>query len=262
MQKTAHRLNSGQEMPAIGFGTWRLEDGEEAMQATMAAIKSGYRLIDTAAIYGNEKSVGRAISSSGVPREQIFLTTKLWTSEQGYESAQAAFDESLARLGLDYVDLYLIHWPGPDIKARTESWQALTEIHKSGKAKSIGVSNFELSHLHDFMKRFDKTPSVNQIQLNPFNFRQQREVVEFCRKHNIVVEAYSPLGRGRVDHPLISKIAAQHGKTNAQVMLRWAIQHNTIPIPKSATPERIRQNLDVFDFDLSNEQMSQLDSLS
>lgn len=261
MQRTAHRLNSGQEIPAIGFGTWRLEEGEEATLATDTAIKAGYRLIDTAAIYGNERSVGEAISSCDVPRDQIFLTTKLWTSEQGYESAHAAFDESLTRLGLDYVDLYLIHWPGPDIKARTESWRALTEIHKSGNAKNIGVSNFELSHLHDFMERFDNPPSVNQIQFNPFNFRQQKEVVEFCRKHNIAVEAYSPLGRGRIDHPRISKIAEQHGKTNAQVMLRWAIQHNTIPIPKSATPERIRQNLDVFGFDLSNEQMSQLDSL-
>jgi diketogulonate reductase-like aldo/keto reductase len=256
------QLIDGRSMPPIGFGTWQLEEGREAQQSVLAALGCGYRLVDTAAIYGNEQSVGEAVSQSDVPREQVFLTTKLWTRAQGYESAIAAFHESLAYLDLDYVDLYLIHWPGSDRKARVDSWRALSDIQKSGKAKSIGVSNFEISHLQDFIDTFDNLPAVNQIEFNPFNYARQKQTLRFCDQHNIVVEAYSPLGIGRVDNPAISEITDDIGRTNAQVMLRWAIQHGTVPIPRSADPDHIRQNLEVFDFELDKKQMSQIDSLS
>jgi len=256
------KLNSGTKMPALGFGTWNLH-GDEAERSVRAALNSGYRLIDTAKIYGNEQEVGQAIRDSQVSRQEIFVTTKLWTSDHGYESAHQAFDDSLGRLGLEYVDLYLIHWPGRDRQVRLDSWKALEETQDLGRAKAIGVSNFTPEHLAELAKHSQTTPAVSQIEFHPFIYHRQISTLEYCKKHDIAVEAYSPLSMGRkIDDPLISAVAKRVKRTNAQVMLRWAIQHETIPIPKSAHPERIKENLQVFDFKLSDEEMDVLDGLS
>lgn len=263
MEKVAElELNNGNKMPVFGFGTWQLSEGREAVDAITTVLEAGYRLIDTAKIYGNERSIGEAINASGIPREEIFVTTKLWTAEQGYDSALTAFDESLQRLGLDYIDLYLIHWPGHDSGRRLDSWRAFEEIQANGRVKNIGVSNFMVNHLHELAAKSNTVPSVNQIEFHPFIYDKQAPVLEYCAKHNIVVEAYSPLARGRkVDDPRIGTIAEKHGKSNAQVMLRWALQHKTVPIPKSSHPGRIKENLDVFDFELTKQDMAELDSL-
>jgi diketogulonate reductase-like aldo/keto reductase len=256
------KLNTGKMIPVLGFGTWALAEGEEALTAVGEALKIGYRLIDTAKLYGNERSIGQAIRKSRILRKEIFVTTKLWTSDQGYQSALDAFDESLARLALDYVDLYLIHWPGAGRQAYKDSWRALSEIHQRGDAKAVGVSNFSVEQLQDIMDDSRLAPAVNQIEFHPFIYRNQAEIVEFCRQNGIVVEAYSPLSHGRhIEHKQISDIAQRVGKTNAQVMLRWTIQHNTVPIPKSSHAARMKENIDVFDFELSDEDMSRLDNL-
>ena len=249
------------KIPKIGFGTWQIH-GDEAVQATLAALKAGYRLIDTAKIYGNEREVGQAIKRSGVPRSEILITTKLWNRNQGYGSALEAFDESLGRLGLDYIDLYLIHWPGHDREKRLESWKALEQLHSEKKARAIGVSNFTPEHLEELAEHSAASPSVNQIEFHPFIYDRQLPTLEYCKQHGVVVEAYSPLDRAQsMNHPLITAIAEQKDRTNAQVMLRWAIQHGTVPIPKSSNPERIKENLEVFDLELSKEEMQVLDGL-
>lgn len=227
----------------------------------MHALKTGYRLIDTATIYGNEESVGRAIQDSGIARKDIFVTTKLWNNDQGKDSAPQALKKSLDKLGLEYVDLYLIHWPVPE--TRVESWHALEELQKQGLALSIGVSNFMVKHLKELLDASGVVPAVNQIELHPFNYKQRQEVVEFCREHDIVVEAYSPLAQAtKLDNPVIAAVAGQVDKAPTQVMLRWAIQKGTIPLPKSATPEHIEANFNVFDFELKDTQMAELDSLN
>jgi diketogulonate reductase-like aldo/keto reductase len=262
MQETPNiQLNNGANIPAIGFGTWQIEDGEESKNAVLEAVKAGYRLIDTAKIYGNEKSVGQAIKESGIDRKEFFITTKLWNSDQGYDSALIAFDESMERLGLDYLDLYLIHWPATE--KRGESWKALQEIFASGRAKAIGVSNYMARHLEELLADSGVVPAVNQIEFHPFIYQEQKEALEFCKQKDIVVEAYSPLARARqMENATLHGIAERHGKTPAQVMLRWAIQHGTVPIPKSENPERIRQNLKVFDFELADEEMETINRLS
>lgn len=257
------KLNDGQQMPAIGFGTWHLADGEEAFSAVSHALKDGYRLIDTAKIYGNESGVGEAVRKSPVPREEIFVTTKLWPSDFGYARALDAFEGSLDRLGLKYVDLYLVHWPERDSHLRQESWRALIELQKQAKARSIGVSNYMVEHLEELLRISDAMPSVNQIEFHPYIYKKQRPVLEFCRKHKIAVEAYSPLNRGLgLESITVTDIAEKYQRTPAQVVLRWAIQHGTIPIPKSATPQRIKQNLEVSDFKLAEQDMEAFDSLS
>lgn len=256
----AVKLNTGDLMPAIGFGTWQLHE-QEAYQAVLAAFKAGYRYIDTARIYGNEAAVGRAARASGLPRSELFITTKLWNDDNGYQQAHQAFAASLRRLALDYVDLYLIHWPFSD--ERLDSWQALTEIHQRGLAKAVGVSNYTIKHLEEVMVHSRLVPAVNQIELHPFIYASQRQLLTFCRRHKIAVQAYSPLAHGRrMDNPLINEIAARHGKTPAQVMVRWCVQHGTVPIPKSTNPRRIAENFTVFDFDLSPAEMRRLDDLS
>jgi diketogulonate reductase-like aldo/keto reductase len=226
------------------------------------ALNTGYRLIDTAMVYGNEKGVGAAIRDSKIPRDEIFLTTKLWNSDQGYESGLKAFETSLTRLGLDYVDLYLIHWPRGTELTR-ESWKALEEIHASGRAKNIGVSNFDVDELKELLSYAKTPPAVNQIELHPFIYKEQRPVVEYCQEKGIVVEAYSPLAQAKqMNHPVINEIAEQSGKTAGQVMLRWAVQQGTVPIPKTSHQERMAENLDIFDFELSEAQMTSLDGLS
>lgn len=257
----AYELNTGAKIPAIGFGTWQIPDGHEVFDAVTEALKLGYRLIDTARIYGNERGVGQAVRQSGVAREEIFVTTKLWNDDQGYDSALSAFDHSMERLGLDYIDLYLIHWPASD--RRLEAWRGLEQIYRSGRTKAVGVSNYDVGHIKEILENSTLVLAVNQIQLNPFVYQEQAEVLEFCKLHGIVIEAYSPLARGRqMDNKVIAAIAENHKKSNAQVMLRWAIQHGTVPIPKSATPERIKENFEVFDFELSHDEMAKLDNLS
>jgi diketogulonate reductase-like aldo/keto reductase len=246
----------GGSIPAFGLGTWEMH-GKKAVEAIKHALDLGCRLIDTASMYDNEAEVGEAIRASGVPRGDVFLTTKVWNTEQGYEPTLRACAASLKRLGTDYVDLYLIH--SPSGRNRQETWRALLKLHDEGKARAIGVSNYGVRHLEEVGTR-PVTPAVNQIELSPF--LQARDIVEACRARGIVVEAYSPLTRGeRLRDKRIAAIAAKHGKTAAQVLLRWGLQHGFVEIPKSARPERVRENADVFDFSLAAADMKALDAL-
>jgi diketogulonate reductase-like aldo/keto reductase len=258
MQKVPELVLNNIKMPQLGFGTWNIHDS--GLIANV--IKAGYRLIDTAKIYGNEASVGEGMKKSGVPRSELFVTTKLWTSDQGYYSTHKAFEESLERLGLEYVDLYLIHWPKAGTKGYLESWKAMSEIYSDGRVKAIGVSNFSVEQIQDIMEDSDIKPAVNQIRFNPFDHRSQISTVNFAHQNDIAVEAYSPLSQGsNMDHAEIVRIAEVHGKSNAQVMLRWALQHGTIPIPKSSNLERAKENMDVFNFELTEGEMQELNNL-
>jgi diketogulonate reductase-like aldo/keto reductase len=262
-------LNNQTQIPVIGFGVFRISEGEEVVNAVKWALEAGYRLIDTAMIYGNEEGVGKAIKESGIPREEIFITTKLWNTDQGYESALKAIDVSLAKLGMDYVDLYLIHWPTASgnrekfesINKREETWKAMEEIYKSGKAKAIGVSNYMINHLEEMKKYAKILPAVNQVEFHPFLFKE--DLLNYCKENNIVVEAHSPLIHGeKLDNEVIKKIAEKYKKGGTQVLLRWSLQHGCIPIPKSSKRERIEENLNVFDFELSDEDMKKLNDLN
>jgi diketogulonate reductase-like aldo/keto reductase len=253
-------LNNGVRMPQLGFGVWQVPD-EEAAATVGHALASGYRSIDTAAVYKNERGTGKAIAESGVPREELFVTTKVWNDEQGRDAALRAFDASLERLGLDYVDLYLIHWPAPKQDRYVDTWKALEEIHADGRAKAIGVSNFKPTHLRRLMEETEIVPAVNQIELHP-NF-PQAESRAFHSEHGIATEAWSPLGQGKglLDDPVIAEIARKHGRTPAQVVLRWHLQLGNVVIPKSATPSRIEENIDVFSFVLEDDDMTGLSTL-
>ncbi|KAB2667286.1 aldo/keto reductase [Brucella tritici] len=243
------KLNDGNHIPQLGYGVWQVGN-DEAVAAVSEALKAGYRHIDTAAIYGNEEGVGKAIKSSGIERGDIFLTTKLWNSEQGYESTLKAFDTSLKKLGTDYVDLYLIHWPMPSKDLFMETWRAFLKLKEEGRAKSIGVSNFRTADLERIIKESGVTPVLNQIELHP-QF-QQDELRLFHSKHNIATEAWSPLGQGKIlEDATLKTIAEKHGKSVAQVILRWHIETGNIVIPKSVTPARIKENFDIFDFHLN-----------
>ena len=254
------KLNHGIKIPAIGFGTWHILLNGRAKQAVIEAIHAGYRLIDTAKIYGNEKGVGAGVRESGIARENIFVTTKLWTSDQGYESAHKAFDASLNALGLDYVDLYLIHWPGSD--KRRQSWQALEEIYEDGRAKSIGVSNYTIDHLEELLTYATVIPAVNQVEFHPLLYDEQADLLNYCKEKGIMVESYSPLMRGNnLQAQIFKEIGERHNKTPAQIVLGWCIQHGTIPIPKTSHPERMHENIDVFDFELTNDEMEAIDNL-
>lgn len=247
-------------MPLFGLGTFRSPEGKPTRDAVRWALEAGYRHLDTAAAYGNEEDVGAAIREYGVPREELWLTTKLARTDHGYDAARRAFDRSLQRLGLEYVDLYLIHWPGGG--PRAESWRALEEIHRSGRARAVGVSNYMVDHLQELLDQGAVVPAVNQIELHPFNYRSRSEVMDFCRAHAIAVEGYSPLAKARrLDDPAVHAIAQAHGRTPAQVLIRWALQHRIITIPKSNDRERIRENARVFDFQLSDAEIESLDGL-
>lgn len=253
-------LNNGLNMPQLGFGVWKVPN-EEAVTTVSKAIDTGYHSIDTAKVYGNEAGVGKAIATSGVKREDLFITTKLWNTDQGYENTLKAFDVSLEKLGLDYVDLYLIHWPTPEYDTYVESYKALEKLYHDGRVKATGVCNFNIDHLERIMDECDVKPVLNQIECHPY--LQQKELKDFCRKHDIYVESYSPLMNGRdvLNDDVLMDIAAQHNKTAAQVVLRWHLQSDSIVIPKSVTPSRIEENLDVFDFELSQKDMDKIAAL-
>ncbi|WP_337063312.1 aldo/keto reductase [Kineococcus sp. G2] len=253
-------FNNGVTVPQLGFGVWQVGD-DEVVPAVETALEAGYRHIDTAAIYGNEAGVGRAIANSGIARDELFVTTKLWNAEQGHDSTLRAFDASLERLGLDAVDLYLIHWPVPKADAYVDTWKAFEKIYADGRARAIGVSNFEPHHLERLAGEADVVPAVNQVELHPF--LQQAQLRADDARRGIVTEAYSPLssGKGVIDDPTITALAQAHGKTPAQVVLRWHVQLGNLVIPKSVTPQRIRENIDVFDFELSDADMAQIAGL-
>ncbi|MGE7766318.1 aldo/keto reductase [Peribacillus sp. NPDC096540] len=252
-------LHNGVKMPQLGFGVFKVKNGNETVESVKKAIEVGYRAIDTAAIYENEESVGQAIKECGIPREELFITSKVWNTEQGYETTLQAFDDSLKRLGLEYLDLYLIHWPGKD--KYLETWKALEKLYNEGKVKSIGVSNFHVHHLEKLLANSEIKPVVNQIELHPL--LTQVEIRDYCEKHDIKVEAWSPLGRGNlIEEPTINHIAKKHRKSSAQVLIRWHLQHEIVVIPKSITPSRIEENAQVFDFSLSLNEMNQIDALN
>ncbi|QKG83789.1 aldo/keto reductase [Kroppenstedtia pulmonis] len=252
-------LNNGVQMPWFGLGVYKAEEGDEVIQSVQHAIRHGYRSIDTASFYGNEEGVGIGIRQSGIPREDIFVTTKVWNDDQGYDSTLNAFEESRRHLGLDTVDLYLIHWPvsGKYI----ETWRALEHLYEKGLVRAIGVCNFQIHHLKDLMANAKIVPAVNQVEYHPR--LTQKELHRFCRENGIQLEAWSPLMRGEIlKEETLVKIAANHGKTPAQVILRWDLQHGVVTIPKSVRPERIEQNADIFDFELSQEEMEKIDALN
>ena len=253
-------LNNGIAMPQLGFGVWQIED-DQAFTTVGQALEAGYRSIDTAAIYGNEAGTGKALAASGIPREELFVTTKLWNSDQGYDATLRAFDTSLGKLGLEYVDLYLIHWPLPSRDTYVDTYKALEKIYADGRAKAIGVSNFLPGHLERLLGETSVVPAVNQIELHPQ--LPQAESRAFHARHHIVTEAWSPLGQGKglLEHPTIAGLAAKHGKTPAQVVLRWHLQLGNVVIPKSATPSRIAENIDVFGFELDDTDLAALAGL-
>ncbi|MGH7854414.1 MAG: aldo/keto reductase [Candidatus Binatia bacterium] len=273
-------LNDGSEIPQLGLGVWRIPNDRKCERAVLTAFEAGYRHIDTASFYGNEESVGAAIRASGISREEIFVTTKLWNSD--HASPERALETSLSRLKLNYIDLYLIHYPVPQ---RLRSWRALEKLQQQGKARSIGVSNFTIGHLTELLAQTDTVPAVNQVEFHPYLY--QRELLEFCVARGIVVEAYSPLTQGErlSDRKLVAvakkypkaslspasrtKLSFMSGasrgdgtKSTAQILIRWAIQHNLVVIPKSANPSRIRENAEVFDFAITDEDMQTLDSFN
>ena len=254
-------LNDGHTIPQLGFGVFKVEP-EETTRIVSDALQVGFRHIDTAAIYGNEEGVGAAIAASGISRSDLFVTTKLWNDQQGTQSAFDAFDESLEKLGLDYVDLYLIHWPTPANDRYVESWKALEQIRASGRARSIGVSNFLEPHLDRLLGETEIVPAVNQIELHPAH--QQPEVTRFARANGIQVQAWGPLGQGKyplLEEPVVAVAAEAHGKTPAQVVIRWHLQTGNIVFPKSNRRERMLENLDVFDFELSRTELNTISSL-
>ncbi len=251
-------LADGTKMPVLGLGVWRAASGKETQRAVATALDVGYRLIDTAKLYGNERDVGRAVRASKIPRDEIFITTKLWNTDHGSEAALRAFEQSRRELGVDSIDLYLIHWPVPGL--RQESWKALLDLKEKGLARSIGVSNYTIRHLEELLSASPIPPSVNQVEFHPFLY--QADLLAFCQGHRIQLEAYSPLTRGhRLDHPVIKAVAADYRRTPAQILIRWGLQHGLVVIPKSVRPERIRENAQVFDFELSGTDMARLDAL-
>lgn len=247
-------------MPQVGFGVYKVSD-EEVTNAVMKAFESGYRAIDTAQFYHNEAGLGEAIKKSGIPREDLFITTKVWNSHHGQERTKQAFEESLEKLGLDYVDLYLVHWPVPKQDKYIETYKTMEEFYKDGRTKSIGVSNFHIHHLERLLEETTVTPVVNQVECHPY--LQQKELKEFCKQHHIYVECWSPLFRGGdvLQEKLIMDMANKYEKTAAQIILRWHIQEESIIIPKSVTPSRIKENINLFDFELSKEDMSAIATL-
>lgn len=252
-------LHNGIEIPYVGLGVYKMEDKEEAVHAIETAIKVGYRSIDTAWFYQNEDAVGEAVRNAAIPREQLFITTKVWNDHQGYDSTLKVFENSLQNLQMDYVDLYLIHWP---VKGKyLDTWKALERLYDEGVVKAIGVSNFQTHHLEDIFTHRNEKPVINQVELHPR--LSQEPLRAFCQKHQIAVEAWSPLARARfLQDPTINEVAKKYGKSPAQVILRWHLQNEVIIIPKSVTPARIKENADLFDFELSADDMDKINKLN
>ncbi|MBM7579049.1 aldo/keto reductase [Jeotgalibacillus terrae] len=254
-------LNNGLKMPQIGLGVWQVEDHQTGVDSVKKAIETGYRSIDTAMIYKNEEAVGQGIREAGVPREELFITTKVWNADQGYDSTLEALETSLEKLGLDYVDLYLIHWPMPEKDKYVETYKALEKLYEDGKVKAIGVCNFEIEHLQRLMDECTVKPVLNQVECHPYH--GQHELKEFCAKHDIFLEAWSPLMQGGevLEDDIIRNIAEKYGKEPAQVVIRWHLQSGSIVIPKSVTPSRIESNFDVFDFALTEDELKSINAL-
>ncbi|CAG8567777.1 15132_t:CDS:2 [Cetraspora pellucida] len=254
-------LNDGNKIPMIGLGLFKAPSGKTTQQAILWALEARYRHFDTAAIYGNEEDVGIAIANSGIPREEIFVTTKVWNTDQGYESTLKAAEKSLEKLQIDYIDLLILHSPLPGPKKRAESYKALQELVKRKLVKSIGVSNYGVKHLKELLDSNPEIkPTLNQIEIHPWLTRS--DIVSFCNEHNIIVEAYSPLTRGqKLNDPTLVRIAKEYGKTPAQILVRWGLQHNFVTLPKSVNKERIIENANVYDFEIKKEDMETLDSL-
>lgn len=258
-------LNNGTTIPAPGFGTWRA-DGETARRAVSDALTAGYRHLDTASFYGNQRAVGEAVRQSGLRRDEVFVTSKLWNDDHGYRETHAAFEKTLDELGFDYLDLYLIHWPIPFARrndwqiSNTETWRAFEELYEAGKIRALGVSNFRPHHLRPLLERAKIRPAVDQIEFHPG--QNQSETLDFCRKNDILVEAWAPLGRGATfENPTLREIASAHLKSVAQICLRWEWQLGVLPLPKSVTPERIRENFEIFSFELSESDMCRISEL-
>ncbi|HEX5279293.1 MAG TPA: aldo/keto reductase [Micropepsaceae bacterium] len=256
-------LNNGVVMPTLGLGVWQMREGAETENAVRAALDCGYRMIDTARLYGNERSLGRAVRASGIPREQIFVTTKLFPT--GFFDPEKAFETSFARLDIGYIDLYLIHNPVnllPGFRGlRTRAWHVLEKLLASGRVRAIGISNYSIANIEEVLAAGKIVPAVNQVLFNPFAYKAA--LLDYCKSKNIVVQAYSPLTRAkRLNHPVIRKIADARGRSPAQVLIRWALQHGTVVIPKSSNPVRIAANTQVFDFALTDGEMTELDGLT
>jgi len=254
-------LANGVKIPQVGLGVFRNPPGDTTFNAVTAALNIGYRHIDTAKIYGNEADVGRAIQENDIPREEIFVTTKLWNDDQGYDSTLIGFEKSLRDLGLEYLDLYLLHWPVSG--ERLESWRALETLYKAGRVRAIGVSNFMAHHLEELLDHCKIQPVINQIELSPYNYHYRQSTIDFCNEHQIVIEAYSPLTKGiKLNDPKLVAIAEKYERTTAQILIRWAVQHNMVVIPKSTNPERIRQNMTIWDFEIEQADMILLEDLN
>lgn len=253
-------LNNGVRMPQLGYGVFQVPDDETAA-AVKAALEAGYRSIDTAAVYGNEKGVGQAIAESGIARDDLFVTTKLWNAAQGYDSTLKAFDDSMAKLGLEQLDLYLIHWPTPKRDKFLDTWKAFEKLYADGRVRAIGVSNFQPAHLERLMDAATVVPAVNQVELHPY--LQQAELREFDTKNGIATEAWSPLAKGGslLGDPVVAELAVKHSRTPAQIVLRWHLQLGNVVIPKSVTPSRIEENFDLFGFTLTEEELDSLTPL-
>jgi diketogulonate reductase-like aldo/keto reductase len=253
-------LRGGVQIPVLGLGVFRSPAGRATRQAVTAALDVGYRHIDTAAVYGNEADVGHGLRDNGLDRDQVFITTKVWNADHGYQSTLDAFERSRRLLGVDHVDLYLIHWPVPGI--RLETWRAMEHLLETGKARAIGVSNYMVHHLEELLDHAQHLPSVNQIELSPYNYGSRADVIDLSRKNGIQVEPYSPLTKGRkLDDPPLVRTAAAHQRSTAQVLIRWALQHDLVALPKSTHADRIAGNADVFDFTLTDTEMETLDAL-
>ena len=254
-------LNNGIRMPYLGLGVFRSPAGRTTRKAIQYAFDAGYRHVDTARIYGNEADVGRAVASSGIPREEVFVTTKLWNGDQGFDSTLKACEQSLKKMKMDFVDLYLMHWPVQGL--RLESWKAMEKLLEEGRCRAIGVSNFMVHHLEELLGQSRIVPAVNQIELSPYNYLQRKDLLELCHSRQIVIEAYSPLTKGwKLNDPVLVEVANKYGKTTAQLLIRWALEKSYVVIPKSVRRERIRENASVFDFSISQGDMEKLDGLN